>query len=696
MAEKQPYRGAKIPSDENRVQIRRTVCDICGAGCNVDAYIENGRVIKVTGCKDPLYGNGYLCARGHANRPYIYHAERVRTPLRRSGKRGEGLFEPISWEEALDEIGKRLTECRRRWDASAVAFTGGFNPWDRAALQRLARAFGSPNYANGSAMKCAGTIAGGVAAGCPCTADLRHSGVVLMWGCNLYNKGNTVVDPVLTQKRGAKVIAIDPRVTVSTQRLADLHLQLRPGTDAALAHGLARILVEKGWIDKAYIEQHVQGFFEYRAYINDFTPERVEQLTGVPANQLQAAAHMIMHNGPMSLMIAGSAFSQMRNGVQTRRAVEALCAITGNYDVRGGMLPQAALSAEERVLEEFVFSVAAESKRAGVGAQRYPLFARFSGQCQIADLPRQIRQGVPYPVRALCSFGLNIHDFPGDGSWAEALRDLDFFVDADLFLTRTARYADIVLPVCSSFERQMLHVTPEHKIYYTPAVITPEGQARPDLDIICALASRIAPEDPLLGSGSAYLYDYWLSRLDLSLDILRHAAEPVQLAEEAYHPGEYTARGYATASGRYELRASWMVQTGQSALPEYREPRAEAERKKYPFVLCVGNRETFGFHSRTYRIPWIRAMHPLPTVDLHPEDAQLLGIAQGDRVRLTTDLGSIFLYASLTRSIQRGMAAMLPDYQEADICSILPADCVDPCSGIPALRAMSCAITKAD
>ena len=699
MEKRKPYRGAKIPAPDNNIRVRRTVCGICGAACNIDAYIENGTVVKVTGCRNPAYGNGYLCARGHANRPYIYHEDRIKTPLRRSGDRGAGIFEPISWDEALAEIGKRLLECKKKYDPSAVVFTGGCDDWTAAALARLARSFGSVNYGNaGWSLEHGGAaIASGVAAGCPCRPDIEHAGVVLMWGCNLYNKGNTVVNPVLTQKRGAKVVAIDPRVTVSTCRLADLHLRPRPGTDAALAHGLARIFVEKGWVDKAYIERHVQGFFEYRAYINDFTPERVEQLTGVSAQELENAAHLIMRNGPMALMISEGAFSQMDNGVQTRRAIEALCAITGNYDVRGGMLPEAHIGVAARVLQEFAQEVDVESRCAPVGEQRYPLFSRFSGrQCQMADLARQIHTGAPYPIRALCAFGLNINAFPNDGSWAAALRALDFFVDVDLFMTPTAKFADIVLPACSSFEREMLHITPEQKIYYTPPVIAPLHEARPDLDIICGLARQIAPGDRLLGSGASYLYDYWLSRMDLSLDILRHMDEPVQLVQEASYPGDYTAAGYRTPSGHYELRSDLMIQMGQQALPEYIPPCRERTARQEPFVLSVGNRQTFGFHSRTHRIAWIRAMQLSPAVELHPDDAKLLGIAQGDRVNLTTSLGSVQMFAQLTRSIQRGMASVLPDYEEADICTILPEDRCDPCSGIPALRAMSCRISKAE
>lgn len=696
MDERRPYRWAKVPAADNEIRVRRTVCDICAAGCNIDAYVENGAVIKVTGCRNSAYGNGYLCARGHANRPYIYHKDRIQTPLRRIGNRGEGAFEPVSWDEALDEVGKRLGDCRRKYDASAVAFTGGFSPWNRAALQRLAYSFGSVNYGSSWSLERSGAaIAAGVAAGCMSRPDIQHAGVVVMWGCNQYNKGNTVVDDALTQKRGAKVIAVDPRTTVSTYRLADLHLRPHPGTDAALAHGLGRIFIEKGWIDRRYIEQHVQGFFDYRAYVSDFTPERVEALTGVSARDLEAAAHMIMRSGPMSMLISEEAFSQMRSGVQTLRAIEALCAITGNYDVRGGMLPQAQPSVEARVLHEFVAAAQCNAPHESAGSRRYPLFAHFSRQCQLSDLNRQIRHSSPYPIRALCSFGLNISGYPNDKNWAAALESLDFFVDTDLFLTPTAKYADIVLPACSSFEREMLHTTPEHRVYYTPPVIAPLGQSRADLDVICALARRLAPEDTLLGSGTEALYDYWLSQMDLSLDILRHAAEPIQLAQEPYRPGSYTAAGYRTPSGRYELRSSLMLQMGYSALPEYEPPRSDEEIREFPFVLSVGNRQTFGFHSRTHRIGWIRAMQSAPAVEMHPEDALLLGIADGDRVEIRTALGSVTMLAQLTRSIQRGMVSVLPDYEEADIGSILPDDCVDPCSGVPAFRMMSCSLHPA-
>ena len=137
----------------------------------------------------------------------------------------------------------------------------------------------------------------------------------------------------------------------------------------------------------------------------------------------------------------------------------------------------------------------------------------------------------------------------------------------------------------------------------------------------------------------------------------------------------------------------YIAPTQYTARPS--EPRSEQEVRALPFVLAVGNRQTFGFHSRTHRIAWIRALQAAPAVEIHPDDAKLLSIAQGDMVEISTHLGSVRMTAQLTRSIQRGMVAVLPDYEEADICSILPEELTDPCSGIPALRVMSCKIGKA-
>ena len=269
----------------------------------------------------------------------------------------------------------------------------------------------------------------------------------------------------------------------------------------------------------------------------------------------------------------------MRSGVQTLRAIEALCAITGNYDVRGGMLPHAQPSVEERVLHEFVAAVQCnvphESAR---GSRRYPLFAHFSRQCQLSDLNRQIRQGSPYPIRALCSFGLNINGYPNNK--AGRLRWSPWtFCGYRPVSDPTAKYADIVLPACSSFEREMLHTTPEQRIYYTPPVIAPgpvprrsghhlrSGPAAWRRRIRCCAA---APQRCTI-IGFPRWTCLWIScamRTSQSSWPRRIPSRQLYLCRLP-HPR------------RYELRSGLMLQMGYSALPEYEPPRSDAEIREF-------------------------------------------------------------------------------------------------------------------
>jgi anaerobic selenocysteine-containing dehydrogenase len=276
----------------------------------------------------------------------------------------------------------------------------------------------------------------------------------------------------------------------------------------------------------------------------------------------------------------------------------------------------------------------------------------------------------------------------------ETLKDLDFYVDVDMFRTAATDYADIILPSTSTFEHGSLTMRGGDEIYYTPPIISPVGESRSDLDIICALAKRIATRDTLLCSGSEACCDNILHRLDLSLEMVRGAAEPVRVNDVPVQPGEYTAAGYRTPSGKYELKSTLMHRDGYADLPEYVSARVDKTMREYPFILSVGNRQTYGFHSRMNRVMWIRALYPAPAVDINADDAAELGISMNDQAEIVTALGSVRMRANITRTIPRGMVCALSDYREADLGAILPLDACDECCGVPAYRTMSCMIRK--
>ena len=265
---------AKIPGEDTGIELRRTMCDICSPGmhCGINAYVKDGKVIKIEGLDNHPVNDGRLCTKGMANREYVYREDRIKTPLKRVGKRGEGKFEPISWEEAYALIADRLNQCKETYGAESVAFYSGYSKWYRQMLRRLAYAFGSPNYGcESSACYTAAFMAWKTAAGDQANPDMENSDLFLGWAYNpFYSSYMEAKNAMELKEKGLKFIIVDTRRTPTTEKLADLFLQPKTGTDGALAHAIANVLIQRGWIDKAYIEKYVYGFEEYAEYVSGF------------------------------------------------------------------------------------------------------------------------------------------------------------------------------------------------------------------------------------------------------------------------------------------------------------------------------------------------------------------------------------------------------------------------------------------
>lgn len=699
---------AKIPGDDTGIEVRRTMCDICSPGmhCGINAYIKDEKVIKIEGLDGHPVNDGRLCSKGLANREYIYREDRIKSPLRRVGKRGEGLFEPISWEEAYREIAEKLNSCKEQYGAESVAFYSGYSKWYRQTLRRLAYAFGSPNYGcESSACYTAAFMAWKIAAGEQGNPDMANSDLFLGWAFNpFYSSYMSARRAMQLKEKGLKFIIVDTRRTPATEKLADLFLQPKSGTDGALAHGIAHVLIKNGWTDNSFIERFVYGFEEYAEYVSQFNETNIEELTGVPYSKVLEAARMIHENPRMSCNESSAPLCHHRNGLQNYRSVMALLAITGNFDKKGGQklskhsYMHVACGFETRE-EQYLYETKPEHAKPPVGSERFPLWNYLEGEMQAMDLPRQILTGSPYPLKAIFALGLNARMFPDSNRMLRALEHLDFFAVTDLFLTDTAKWADIVLPACSSFERGEFKPYGGGLAWYTSPVIKPLGEAKSDVQICTELAQVMDLPDEVLKKGYDYfIQHYILDDFQVTIGNLKNAKLPVKIAEVTTTSDlKMLEKGLSTPTGKFELKSAVIErhpEWGLDALPTYREPLDGADPEKYPFVFTSGSRIPGAIHSRLHKVPRNRYLRPDPTADMNEQDCEQLGVDEGDIITISTEKGSITVKVHPTMSVPSGLVNLFHGYSEADAESIMDGDHLDPYSGFPAYRSTRCAVVK--
>ncbi len=708
MANVEQLTKAKIPCPETGIEIKHSICDMCTPGihCGVNAYVKDGKLIKVEGTDGFPASNGKLCTKGASMRQYVYREDRLQTPLRRVGKRGEGKFEPISWEDAYREIATRLNKIKNEDGPESVAWFTGYSKWYRAWLHRLTYSFGSQNYCTESS--CCNTATGMAwksIAGRGFKGDVEHASVLIGWGCNtLINHHVMARSHVAFKNRGGKVIIIDPRVTQTSQQIADIHLQIRPGTDGALALGMANLLIQRGWVDQPFIDRYVHGYPEYCAYVKEFTLEKAEEITGVSKELIEEAAWTISHCGPVAGYFPSATVTHHINGFNNMRAMISLQVLTGNIDRRGGDIPtypslvyrEFAHPSREK---QFINDVKPTDCKERIGAARFPVWAAMTDEGQAMDLVRQIKEGKPYPIRALCAFGMNHRMFPQPSQVLEAIDQLDFVFATELAMTEVCRHADIVLPACTSLERSELKPYGP-RIMCTKPVIEPLYQSKPDTEIICDLARYLELDDELLKSGYEETMRYLIADAPTTLEELREAETPVMLKGGAVHqPGELREKGFETPTGKLELysekiAACTVDHPELSPLPQWRDSADSVDREQYPFTLIAGARLPNGLHTRTHTLPWTRSLRPSAAADIHPDDAAALGITEGDMMVITGQSGQVRVAAHLTAANRRGDIYLYHGYREADANELVGQTHLDPYSGFPGYRQVCCSIRK--
>jgi anaerobic selenocysteine-containing dehydrogenase len=628
--------------------------------------------------------------------------------------------------------------------------------------------------------------------------DIANSGCMILWGYNpSYTRITHATAVIEALKRGMRLIVIDPR-HVGLANKADLWLRVRPGTDGALALGIANLMIERGWYDRNFIRDwsngpllvradtgrlltardvavsgEASGFFawdsaasrlvpydagighyygdvsglalegEYRVMTargevvchpifelyarlcRRYPPEAVEGICWIPRAQIEEAASLIWHARPVSYY-AWSGHEQHANVTQTARAMSLLYALTGSFDQPGGNVLLAAAPAAPITGQELP---SAQGMPATLGLMERPLGPARWGYYTTRDLYLAIREEKPHPVRAVIGFGANMLLAHADGARGrEALKELEFYAHADLFLNPTAETADIVLPVASAFEREGLKIgfeiseEAQSLVQLRPAVVPPPGEARPDTDIIFDLAVRLGLAEQFWNGDIDAAYRHQLAPSGITLEQLRANPSGVRLALRTRHAkhadldGNAMPRGFATPSRKVELYSETFLEHGYAPLPEFTEPPVGPVARpdlaaQFPLVLTSA-KQTLFCQSQHRALPSLRKRAAYPEVELHPIAAEARGIAAGDWVSIETPEGSVRARARLNDNLdprvvvgEHGWWQACPELGApgydpfgtlgANFNLLIGSTAVDPVSGTASLRSYLCEIRRA-
>jgi len=723
----QAKRGRVNPTqstDDSSKAVYPSTCWECSVCCGSLLTVENQRVTEIAPNPEHPYSHGAFCIKGIRGALGVtYGPTRILHPMRRTSARGEGQWQRISWDEALDEMADRLAVVRGQYGPQSIAGAVSGAYFSRGVIVALLlRSIGSPNWMINQDL-CGGCRAiSARAMGLDITSgeDIDHADCILLVGRN-----PTAADPIQwaaikrAKKRGAKLIVIDPK-RIPACDLADIWLQPRPGTDAAIALAMMHVMINESRYDHDFVVRWCHGFDALAARVQKFSPTIAADLAGVPADSIVAAARL--YAKCPSTFVSGHGIDAFSAGVQTFRAYHSMVAISGNVDRLGGNRR----AKKPRGFKSYIdllhipeFRLPLEIEQQTIGSERFPLWAGPGGwqtACHNPAVISAILESNPYPVRALYVSGVNIVvTYPDTARTIEALRSLDFLTVATHEMTPTAELADIVLPKSTALEEEEVSFAPAGPaVLYTRNAVPPRGEARCDLDVAGPLLDRMRDRGALTKNfipwrSQRAFNEFLLGDSGISIPDLQRAGY-VQIP---YQLGTFENQPFATSTGKIELFSEAMRAIGLDPLPDYVPPAREREsahiRSRYPLILLTGDREKTYHHSRFREQPWAAKISPEPNLLIHPQTARKLAIADGDWVVLETSKGRASCRLRVKTSdavaadvVSTGMgwwqpAAPGPEHGALDVninAALSYDGPFDPAAGSPDARGLLCRVRR--
>ncbi|MEM7406832.1 MAG: molybdopterin oxidoreductase family protein [Pseudomonadota bacterium] len=628
----------------------------CPSTCALEVERIDDRTIgRVYGAKDNSYTAGTLCAKVGRYAERVHHPDRLTVPLRRVGPKGQGrdAFRPISWEDALDTVAGALRQAAADFGPESVwpyFFAGTMGLIQRDSIQRLRHTMG---YSQEHLTICTALVDNGWLAGTGIKrgVDPREMGeadLLVIWGGNPVNTQVNVMHHVTRarRERGAPLIVVDPYRTATAEK-ADVHLMLKPGTDAALACGVMHVLFRDGLADWDFLHRLTDCPEDLRQHLSTRDPAWAADITGLPEAQIVDFAHLYGRTA-RSFIRLGYGLSRSRNGAASVHAVSCLPAVTGAWRHRGG----GALYSTRAVFE-LDQSLIMALDRANPAVRSLDQSRIGPVLCGNAD----DLQGGP-PVKALFIQNTNPMAVCPDQTQVRAgfMRDDLFVCVHEHFLTETAAMADVVLPATMFVEHDDFYTPGGHThLQVTRAVIKPPGECRSNHDVLCALAQRLGIDHPGFRMTAWELIDDCLRRSGYPDAPTLHNLRWLDCAQS--FDDMHNLNGFGWPDGKFRFRPDWQAMgphgAGMPSLPDYLDNVQRADAA-HPFRMVTAPARNF-LNSSFTEMPTSTRREGRPTVKLHPADAAPLGIGNGTRVRLGNDQGSVVVHAELFDGLQPGV-----------------------------------------
>ncbi|MFP4029164.1 MAG: formate dehydrogenase subunit alpha [Candidatus Brocadiia bacterium] len=670
-----------------------TTCPYCGCGCGLDLGIRGDEIVQVRGEESHVVNKGSVCVKGRFGLDFVGSPDRLSKPLIRRN----GQLKEAEWDEALDLVANRLSEIKDEYGSDALAglSSAKCTNEENYVFQKFVRAAFGTNSVDHCARLChSSTVAGlarafGSGAMTNSIAEIENADCIFVTGSN-----TTEAHPIIAlrvkdavEKHGAKLIVADPR-RIDLTRFADIHMSQQSGTDVALFNAMMHVIIEEGLVDEEYVEERTRDWEKVREAVADCTPEWAEPITGVPADDIREAAR-IYGKADRSSIIYSMGITQHTTGTDNVLSLANMAMLTGNVgrestgvnplrgqnNVQGacdlGALPNV-YPGYQKVDDPEIHQKFEDAWGTKLSTEPGLTVVEIMEAAYVDD------------VRGLYIMGENpMLSDPNVNHVEEALKNLDFLVVQDIFLSETAQLADVVLPAACFAEKNGSYTNTERRVQRIRKAIEPPGEARVDYDILCDVSTRMGYEMGYEGAGEILDEIAELTPIYAGMSFERIDDVGLQWpCESKDDPGTM-----------YLHKGNFRQGYGQFYGVDFREAD-ELPDEEYPLILTTG-RLLEHFHTGTLsrQTPGLEEIAPPTPVEIHPEDAQKLGLEDGEEVEVSSRRGTVRCHAVVTKKSPKGTVFMPFHYREAP-ANRLTNDALDPIAKIPEYKVCAVRVAK--